>query len=284
MLTILGWYLALRYLFGLTGGTQDFLFVPASPGGAPALPGTRPAPALPSVPLSQSPAVKPWPSAPPSDLPPFPAGWEPDIPPPPEVVRRAVELLPGLWANGVNNTQVDLVGARWITFRAEWMTGGKKGVVAYRVKGSGPAAAAAPAPKSTSPAAASSSSSSAPMITRLPSAAATVPASLTTPAPSSSAPVDAAEAMYRALADHGYNVADQPIYKAFQASQKIAADGFPGPGTIGKLKAALAGRGLPALNVKTYPWKSMPGTSGYNGTNAPTLAEWTRPLMRGVPA
>jgi hypothetical protein len=272
MITLLGWYIALRYLFGLSGGTRDFLFVPSTPaGGATPLPSGPPAPALP--PLSQLTAVTPWPAAAPSNLPPFPSGWEPDVPPPPEVVRRAVELLPGLWAKGVNKTQQELVGARWITFRAEWMTGNKKGVVAYRVKGSSKGASSALAPSTSTPAA------SAPMITRPPSQ--TVPVSTSPAAPA--APVDAAHAMYLALADHGYNVADTPIYKAFQASQKIPADGFPGPGTIAKLKTALAGRGLPALNVKTYPWKSKPGQTGYDGVNAPTWAEWTRPV-RGVTA
>jgi hypothetical protein len=277
MITLIGWYLALRYLFGMSGGgSHDFLFVPATPSGAPPLPAGRPAPALPSTsaPLSQSPAVAPWPSAAPSNLPPFPSGWEPDIPPPPEVVRRAVELLPGLWTKGVNNTQQELVGARWITFRAEWM-GPKKGVVAYRVKGSSSSSAAARAPAS-SPAPAAS----APMITRPSTTPRTIPVSTS---PAAAAPADAAHALYLALADHGYNVADQPIYKAFQASQHLTADGFPGAGTIGKLKTALTGRGLPALNVKTYPWKSKPGQSGYDGVNAPTWAEWTRPV-RGVTA
>jgi hypothetical protein len=70
----------------------------------------------------------------------------PDNPPPPEVVRKAWELLPALWKVGAGTRRVELTGSRWITYVAEWHGAGIKGVTAYRVKGTRPVVPA-PAPK-----------------------------------------------------------------------------------------------------------------------------------------
>lgn len=97
---------------------------------------TPPGPAPSPGPLPPQPS--PWPSPAPADLPPWPSGWEFDNPPPPEVQRKAWELLPTLWKTGAGTRRVELTGARWITYVAEWHPGGLKGVTAYRVKGSRP--------------------------------------------------------------------------------------------------------------------------------------------------
>ena len=84
----------------------------------------------------------PWPAAMPLGLPPYPAGWEADVPPPKEVVARAWQLLPEMWRYGAGTKKTEFVGGRWITFVAA-MHGNKKGVTAFRVKGSGVKRAAA---------------------------------------------------------------------------------------------------------------------------------------------
>lgn len=83
----------------------------------------------------------PWPAAMPLGLPPYPGGWEPDNPPPKEVVARAWQLLPEMWRYGAGTRKTEFVGGRWITFVAA-MHGTKKGVTAFRFKGSGAKAAA----------------------------------------------------------------------------------------------------------------------------------------------
>lgn len=74
------------------------------------------------------------PSPVPAGLPAFPAGWQPDQPPPPAVVSRASALLPVLWAKGAGATKTEQTAGRWITYQAQAMGAGKKGVVAFRVK------------------------------------------------------------------------------------------------------------------------------------------------------
>ncbi len=76
----------------------------------------------------------PWPQAIPPGLPPFPAGWEFDAPPPQVVQNRAWQLLPQLWKTGAGTRKTEQTAGRWITYRAENMKAGKKGVVAYRPK------------------------------------------------------------------------------------------------------------------------------------------------------
>jgi hypothetical protein len=46
---------------------------------------------------------------------------------------------------------------------------------------------------------------------------------------------------------------------------------------MGHLKSVLDSMGAPMPNVPIYPWHSKPGTSGYDGVNAPTWAQWTAP-------
>ena len=82
----------------------------------------------------------------------------------------------------------------------------------------------------------------------------------------------AAAAMNVLLNQHGYKMADMPIYKAFQQNAGLGADGYPGSGTMGKLIATLNAMSVPVAPVKVYPWKS---TGGYDGVNAPTQAEWS---------
>ena len=88
----------------------------------------------------------------------------------------------------------------------------------------------------------------------------------------------AAMAMNDALAHNGYRQSDQPLYKAFQHANNPAGvpDGFPGTNTMHALASVLATIPAPIANVTVYPWHSMPGLSGYDGHNAPTLAEWQR--------
>ena len=80
--------------------------------------------------------------------------------------------------------------------------------------------------------------------------------------------------MNSALIAHGYKRTDMPLYAAFQRAAGLSADGFPGTRTMNALQGVLSGIGVPMAPVKIYPWHSMPGTSGYDGVNAPTLAEW----------
>lgn len=89
-------------------------------------------------------APKPWPQAIPDGLPAFPSGWEYDNPPSAAVRTRAWQLLDSLWKRGQGSTATELTAGTWKTYRAEITAGGKRGVVAYRVR---KGAKAAPAPK-----------------------------------------------------------------------------------------------------------------------------------------
>lgn len=81
----------------------------------------------------------------------------------------------------------------------------------------------------------------------------------------------AAVAMNNALLTAGYRKRDQSTYKAFQSAAGLGADGFPGPGTMGKLTAALNTMGMPLAPVTIYPWRS---SGAYDGVNAPPSAQW----------
>jgi hypothetical protein len=109
-----------------------------------------------------------------------------------------------------------------------------------------------------------------------------MPQDVITPAPATpDTPIQArARTMRDALNAHGYKQLDQPIYKAFEALafNTSSPDGFPGSGTMSHLKSVLDSLGLPMPNVPIYPWHSMLGTTGYNGVNAPTWAQWTSPI------
>lgn len=78
----------------------------------------------------------------------------------------------------------------------------------------------------------------------------------------------------------GYRLVDQPVYKAFQSSAGLTADGYPGSHTMAALKTVLQAKGVQQQDVypgPVYPWLKAPG---YDGVNAPTVATWTR----GMPA
>lgn len=137
--------------------------------------GSKTAPSSPSSPSSPQqlpPATgmqtgtKPWPQVVPSGLPSFPGpGWEYDEPPPKGVHVRAGQLVEALWKQGSGTYRIEQTDGRWIAYRAEIVRSGKKGVVAYRLKSTKPAApktaqqapapaaapAAAPAPAAALP-------------------------------------------------------------------------------------------------------------------------------------
>jgi hypothetical protein len=136
-----------------------------------------------------------------------------------------------------------------------------------------------PAPSAPPPTPAALPPAPAPMIatTPVPLPGAPVPAAVPaayTPPAALTPQQQAATTMNSALIAHGYKRSDMPIYSAFQHASHLTADGFPGTGTMGTLQNVLAGIGVPMAPVKVYPWRSKPGTSGYDGVNAPTLAEW----------
>lgn len=117
----------------------------ATPPAATAPPKAAPPPAATSPATSIK--TPPWPSVVPRGLPPFPgAGWTPDNPPSPAVVQRAWSLLGPLWAKRGGQpgaTQTEQTAGRWITYQAAAMGGGKKGVVAFKLRNPDAAATAA---------------------------------------------------------------------------------------------------------------------------------------------
>lgn len=151
MTQLFGFFFMLALLFqrrGAGGGGGPFV-PPGGDGG-----GGLPPPMPPPIPGSTD-APAPWPQAVPSDLPPFPgAGWEYDDPPPPDVVARAWQLVNPLWAQGAGAYKTEQTGGRWITYRAEIVAGGAKGVTAWRVRvgaSSSPAPSASSAPRVSVP-------------------------------------------------------------------------------------------------------------------------------------
>lgn len=108
------------------------------------------APASPTRTLPGPPA--PWPQVLPPDLPPFPGrGWEYDEPPPRAVQQRAGQLVHELWARGKGSSKTEQTAGRWITYQAQIVRSGKKGVVAYRLAGAAKKPAAAPQIESRAP-------------------------------------------------------------------------------------------------------------------------------------
>jgi len=87
----------------------------------------------------------------------------------------------------------------------------------------------------------------------------------------------AAGNMNNALLAHGYKLADQPLYKAFQTAMGLVVDGFPGPNTMTALRNVLGAATAP---VKVYSWQcavnglNANGSSCYDGIHAPPYAEW----------
>lgn len=88
---------------------------------------------------------------------------------------------------------------------------------------------------------------------------------------------DAATAMNNALLAHGYKQADMGLYQAFQSSQGLVDDGYPGTNTMTALKDVLFQNGsVEIAPVTVYPWLSQANYGQYpwDGINAPTMAEW----------
>jgi len=219
-----------------------------APSAAPGLPATpAPAPA-PAVPPGGSVPMPPWPAAPtPGTLPPFPGpGWIPDTPVTAAISARASYWNPQLWDYSTKKIRKPFVqevfGGQWLTFRAAWHPGDK-----------GPQTFMA---------------TEAWRLATAPQAAPSVPTTATTNVQA------AASAMNAALSAHGYKQADQGLYKAFQGAAGLTADGYPGQHTMTALANTLHAMGQTIAPVKVYPWATKPGLTGYDGKNAPTLAEW----------
>jgi hypothetical protein len=68
----------------------------------------------------------------------------PDNPPPAAVQARAWQLLSSLWQQGAGATKTEQTAGRWITYQAQPMAKGKKGVVAFRLRNQPGAAPPAP--------------------------------------------------------------------------------------------------------------------------------------------
>ena len=113
---------------------------------SPGWPRARPRP--PQLPPPQA----SWPAGTPPELPPFPGqGWQYDEPPPQAVKDRARALVSQLWGTGQGTYQLERTEGRWIVYRAEIVASGKKGVVAYRQRGTPPAKRAPAPPRAASP-------------------------------------------------------------------------------------------------------------------------------------
>lgn len=78
-------------------------------------------------------------------------------------------------------------------------------------------------------------------------------------------------AMNNSLSDHGYKVADQYLYKAFQTDVGLTPDGFPGTKTMQELKDVLFALGIQIADVPVYPWSR---SGAYDGVNAPLWSDW----------
>jgi LPXTG-motif cell wall-anchored protein len=88
---------------------------------------------------------------------------------------------------------------------------------------------------------------------------------------------DAATAMNNALLAHGYKQSDMGLYQAFQSTQGLIDDGYPGTATMTALKDVLFQNGnVEIAPVTVYPWLSQANYGAYpwDGVNAPTMAEW----------
>ena len=277
-------FLALLGRQGGGGGGGDLPPIPPMPGPVPPIPGGGDGP---------SPVIAPaWPSTVPPDLPPFPGdGWEADTPVSQAVIQRAWALLPTLWAQGEGAHTVEMTAGHWVTYKAQWMEGGKKGVTAWRVKASAmPQGQLSPSPSADVarrttvppivPAAPSQQQGAGRPVTPASGDIPIIPVSAPqgeplTPSGAMTPAQQAAHNMNSALIAHGYKRVDMPIYGAFQRSVGLEADGYPGAGTMTALSRALVTMGERMASVQRYPWHAKPGTSGYDGVNAPTWAEWT---------
>lgn len=264
-------FLLLRPWFGPGGGLQP------SPGPAP---GPAPAPI--------------FPVQPPQTLPPFPGpGWCYDEPPPAEVVSRAFQLLDTLWGQGQGAKSQEMTGGRWITYVAELVAGGKKGVTAYRSVNC-PAAPPSPAPVVPPPSPAPGPAPAPPPGPRPAPAPQPAPGPAPSPSPPPvpppapfvgppSAPTTPLQLAAIAMnADIVANVnagkppfrkRSQALYKKFQSASGgvLKVDGFPGTSTMNLLEGVLSQVGVTVAPAPRYPWTAA---GGWNHPNAPTLAEW----------
>ena len=237
-------------------------------------PGPVPPPVVPPVPVAPPtppgtlPPTPSWtgPITPcPSNLAPFPGGWVPDVPVSTAVQARAEYWNPILWDYAqktiAHPTVCEQFGGRWLMFVAAWHAG-DQGPQTFMATEAWRLASEVPLPVPVVPA-----------VVPPPMPAVVPPSPIVVQTPLQHAAV----AMASALNAHGYKQADQPIYRAFQKAAGTSQDGFPGTGTMGLLRNALASIAppVPMPNVPIYPWHSKPGTSGYDGVNAPTWLQWT---------
>jgi hypothetical protein len=247
---------------------------PPPPGYVPPnVPAVVPVPVAPPAPPGTLPAMPPWNAGItpcPADSPPFPGpGWTSDTPVSTAVAARAAYWNPILWNYAsktiAHPTVCEQFGGRWMTFAAAWHPG-DQGAQTYMATEAWRLASAQPMPP-------------APVVPTPVTPVPVAPVVVQTPLQA------AAVAMASALNAHGYKLADQPIYKAFQKAAGTTQDGFPGTGTMGLLAKALASMTppLPMPNVPIYPWRSAPGTSGYDGVNAPTWVQWSGQAAPVVP-
>lgn len=173
-----------------------------------------------TVPASTTLTAPQWPQVTPSGLPPFPgSGWVPDEPPPAAVVSRAQALLPALWASGEGTFKIEKTAGRWIAFRATNM-GGKRGVVAYRLR---------------DPASATSTAATTPTVTPGPTLLDTSSSS-TTALPtlrrgSRGSEVEILQKRLGITADGIFGPGTEAAVKAYQRSKGLTADGVVGPNT-----------------------------------------------------
>ncbi len=100
----------------------------------------------------------------------------------------------------------------------------------------------------------------------------------------------AASKMADALIRNGYRTSDQAIYQAFQSAAGLSpTDGFPGTHTMTALDTTLRQMGAAVSmivdgytgqQIVVYQWLTTcstgTGDQCYNGTDAPTFAEWNR--------
>lgn len=266
----LGWVvLLLAWAFG---GSRDS----KTPANAPRSPRVGPAGGAPRALPSST--TTPWPQVLPDGLPPFPgAGWEYDEPPPKEVQQRAQQLVNPLWTEGNGASRTEKTGARWITYRAELVKGGTKGVVAYRVKAqsvkppSTPPVRTAtrppsdPAPAPPAPAAVPSVVIPPPMAMPTPVSApapAPAPAAVPAAAPSVTVPSQQPQIVLPTLR-RGAGIKPlppDPNVKVLQQALGIADDGEFGAGTEAAVRAFQARHGLVVDGVVgTQTWTALVG-------------------------
>jgi hypothetical protein len=219
-------------------------------------------------------APKPWPQALPAGLPPFPAGWEYDNPPSAAVRTRAWQLLDSLWKQGQGSSTTELTAGAWKIYRAEITAGGKRGVVAYRVKqGAKASPAGKPAPgRSASPGqpqpqgyktstSSPSSPAALPDVRRteetgkpwLHRGAGSGALSALQPFVREAQGKLATVKLYTGKIDGQFGPKMFDAVKAFQKAKTISQDGVVGDNTWRELDKISAGAGLTAWNVKVGP-------------------------------